>query len=130
MEQRTEQQYPIGTAEPELPLYPPAQGPTFTWGSMDGTDFTNRIVHYYKEVVHWKRNLFKIPSGRAGTALVKETTRLIRAYAEASALEGIALKALMVMPHLLLQKSHRTSKTKVHVTHLQRQLQLWEGDTD
>ena len=133
MEQQSEQQQQpsISTDEPELPLYPSAQGPTLSWGSVDGMVFSDRIEHCYKECVHWKRNLFKVPSGRAGTAFVKETTRLIRAYAEVSALEGIALKALIVMPQLLLQKSHRTSKTKEHVSQLQRRLQLWEdGDTD
>ena len=134
MEQQSEQQQQqpsISTDEPELPLYPSAQGPTLSWGSVNGMVFSDRIEHCYKEIVHWKRNLFKVPSGRAGTAFVKETTRLIRAYAEVSALEGIALKDLMVMPQLLLQKSHRTSKTKEHVSQLQRRLQLWEdGDTD
>ena len=60
---------------------------------------------------------------------MSETARLIRAYAEASALEAIALKAVMIMPHPLLQKSHRTSKTKDHVAQLYRRLKTWaEGD--
>ena len=35
------------------------------------------------------------------------------------------------MPHLLLQKSHRTSKAKDHVIQLEHQLKSWaEGDID
>ena len=72
---------------------------------------------------------FKIPSDKAGNAYVKETAHLIRAYVEESALEAVALKAVMIMPHLLLQKSHHTSKTKDHVTQLHRRLKIWaEGD--
>ena len=89
--------------------------------------FTHLITCCYNEVVHWKRNLFKIPSGKAGIAYIKETSRLIRAYADSSALEAVALKAAMVMPHLLLQKSHRTSKTKDHIAQLHRRLKTWTG---
>ena len=36
---------------------------------------------------------------------------------------------MMIMPHLLLQKSHRTSKTKDHIAQLHRRLKTWaEGD--
>ena len=59
---------------------------------------------------------------------MSETARLIRANAEASALEAIALKAVMIMPHPLLQKSHRTSKTKDHVVQLHCWLKTWAGD--
>ena len=73
------------------------------------------------------RNLFKVPSDKVGASFVKEITRLIRAYTEASALESVVLKAVMIMPHLLLQKSHRNSK--YHVAHLERRLKTWtDGD--
>ena len=112
-----------------LPPYPQVHESSFTWGNVDGNMFTHLITCCYNEVVHWKRNLFKIPSGKAGIAYIKETSRLIRAYADSSALEAVALKAAMVMPHLLLQKSHRTSKTKDHIAQLHRRLKTWtEGD--
>ena len=95
-----------------LPHIPKPMNQFLCGGSMTGLPL---ITCCYAEVVHWKRNLFKIPSGKAGNSFVKEITRLLRAYTEASALESVALKAVMVMPHLLLQKSHRTSKAKDHV---------------
>ena len=46
-----------------------------------------------------------------------------------SPVKSIALKALMVMPCLLLQKLSRTSKAKDHLTALERRLTLWkDGD--
>ena len=77
-------------------------------------------------VVHWRRNLFKVPSGKAGRTFVHELSRLFQAYAESSALEGVAMKSAMIMPALLLQKPHSRSKTKEHVKHLERRLQLWK----
>ena len=56
---------------------------------------------------------------------------MIWAYAESSALEGIALKAAMIMPALLFQKPHSRSRTKEHVKHLERRLNLWkDGNID
>ena len=81
----------------------------------------------YSEIVHWRRNVFNVPSGKAGKGFVTELARLIRAYAETSSLEAIALKAVMVMPALLLQKPSRTSRAKDHSTHLARRLQLWKN---
>ena len=112
-----------------LPVYSPINEPTFAWGNVDGDTFSHSVTCCYAEVVHWKRNLFKVPSGKVGSSFVKELTRLIRAYADSSALESVALKAVMVMPHLLLQKSHRTSKTEDHITQLERCLKSWaDGD--
>ena len=55
---------------------------------------------------------------------MKELTRLMDGYAEGSALESVVLKAAMVMPSLVLQKPHANSKTKDHVTHLDRRLDI------
>ena len=81
----------------------------------------------YKEVIHWRRNLFQIPSGSSGKAFVTELARLYQAYADGSDLETIAIKACTVAPILLLQKPYRTSKSKDHVKHLQRRLDMWHN---
>ena len=62
---------------------------------------TQRLDHAYSVVVHWRRNVFAVPSGKAGTGFVSELSRLFLAYAEGSALESIALKAAMTMCALL-----------------------------
>ena len=49
------------------------------------------------------KNVFKVPSGNAANSFVKELAHFIRAYAEASAPELVALKAAMIKPPPLLQ---------------------------
>ena len=89
------------------------------------------IDHAYAETVHWRRNLFKIPSGRVGKAFVSEMGHLFRAYAQNSLLEQIALKCVMTMPALLLQKPPRFAKPKKHSICLERRLtSLKHGDID
>ena len=101
----------------------------FVWGEIDGADFRQVIDAAYAEVVHWTRNIFQVPSGAAGKEFVAELTRLFYAYAEQTALESVALTAVMVLPVLLLQKPHAHSKTKEHAACLERRMVLWKkGD--
>ena len=76
-------------------------------------------------MVHWKPNLFKLPSGKAGKSVVAELTRLYSAYASPSALESVALKATVILPHLLLQKPSRASKSRDHIACIERRMPLW-----
>ena len=70
---------------------------------MVSTDqFICTINAAYDEVVHWKRNIFSVPTGWAGNNFVSELTSLFRAYTDSSALEVVALFASMVLPILLL----------------------------
>ena len=42
---------------------PPAlQPPNFMWGSCNGEAFCTKVNLAYEEVVHWRRNLFQVPS--------------------------------------------------------------------
>ena len=114
-----------------LPVYDGLPEPSFVWGKLDGSSATDIIQSCYEEVVHWRRNIFKVPTGKAGNQFVRELSRLFRGYAEGSALESISLYAVMLMPALLLQKPHSKSKSKEHVTHLERRLALWtNGEFD
>ena len=100
-----------------LPTFSLSSYPTFDWGEMNGKTFSRALNGKYSEIVHWTRNLFEVPSGKAGTAFVRELSRLFRAYAGHLALESVAMKAAMVMPALLLQKLHLQSRAKDHVIH-------------
>ena len=44
---------------------------------------------------------------------------------KSSSLKNIALKAVMIMPSLLLQQPIKDSKTKDHIKVLERRLKLW-----
>ena len=53
------------------------------------------------------------------------------AYATGSALECVAMKAIMIVPVLLLQRPHHRSKNDDNISHLNRRLCLWnKGDID
>ena len=104
---------------------------SFHWGSLEGGDFAQAINAAYAEVTHWRRNVFNVPSGQEGKAFVAELARLFRAYADASALQSVAIKAAMVMPHLLLQRSSPAGKAKDNSSALGRRLLAWnQGDID
>ena len=104
----------------------PLQPPNFVWGDLSGRDFCDKVNKTYDEVVQWRRNLFLVPFGKVGKALVQEMANLFQAYGENSSLECIALKACLLMQVLLLQKPLKTSKAKDHVTCLQRCLESWK----
>ena len=116
-------------SEPESPRHHALLPPDFLWGEKTGEVFSQLVSSAYEEMVHWRHNIFLIPSVRAGKAFVRELARLYQAYADASTLECIALKAGTVLQCLLLQKLHAKSKSKDHSTHLERRLKLWlDGD--
>ena len=44
----------------------------FKWDERSGTDFCVMINSAYDEIVHWKRNVFLLPTGRIGKLFVQE----------------------------------------------------------
>ena len=38
----------------------------FNWNDVAGTQFANELNNTFEKIAHWKRNLFKLPSGAAG----------------------------------------------------------------
>jgi hypothetical protein len=75
--------------------YIACSNPTFLWDSLPSSSFITAVDNAYAEAVHRRRNIFKVPSGFAGKSFVSELSHLFNAYADASALECIALKAAM-----------------------------------
>ena len=69
--------------------------------------------------------MFMLPSGAIGKSFIPEMTRLIEEWTNDSEISTIALKALMVMPVLLLQKPTRKSTSKQHKLYLSKRLKLW-----
>ena len=105
--------------------------PYFKWRSCDGTNFQESILKAYNKIVHWHCNLFQIPSEKAWKLVVKELTHLFEAYAEATTLDSVAITAATVLPSLILQKPHCSSKKKEHIKCIERCMQLWkDGNLD
>ena len=108
-----------------LPDFEPSSIPVFNWGSVDSNTFCHSLEASYSEVVHWRNNSFKIPSGNVGKKFVLELARLFRSAGEGSSLESIALKAAFTFCTLVTQKPTRTSKSKDHISCLERRMLLW-----
>ena len=106
--------------------YPDPTLTSFQWGELYGLEFCNVVSSAYDKIVHWKQNLFPVPSGFSGKLLVKELSCHYQAYAEHSSWELIALKPCWVLVALVLQKPRRTTKNKDHVNLLNSYLALWK----
>ena len=70
--------------------------------------------------------MFLLPSGSTGKRFIEEITRLINSLTFRSKQDTIAMKALMVLLILLLQKSSFTSKLKDTVETSERILKQWK----
>ena len=114
---------------PNLPPFIPMAAPNFVWGDEDSATFCKSIRDAYDEVIHWKRNLFRVPMGNVGKSFVAELARLYNAFSSASTLESVALMGTTILPILLLQQPHKRSKAKEHIICLERRLKVWkDGD--
>ena len=88
----------------ELADFCPMAEPTFVWNDVDGVSFSSLVKSCYDVVVHWRRNVFKVPFGKVGASFVREQARLFHAH-DFSALETVALYAALIMP-LSCYKDH------------------------
>jgi len=79
----------------------------------------------YNEVVHFRRNLFKLPTGRAGKEFINELTFWLRQFNSVTKLNGISIRIFMILPSLLLQKPSARSKAKDYAIALERRLASW-----
>ena len=106
------------TLKPDLPLHNkvnliPNSDINYTTGGV----FTNTIQSAYNEIIHWRKNLFKLPSGKAAKLFITELT---------TEFHGIALKVFMVLPAMIMQKPSKSSKAKEHLIKLDERLKLWK----
>ena len=91
--------------------------------------FEANLSTIYEQIVYWRKNLFLLPSRKAGKQYIDETTKLMNEWLIESPLKDIAFKATLIMPNLLLQKLSKNSKAKDHLKALERHLESWiSGD--
>ena len=109
-----------------LPNFSETTSRNFIWEDSPCATAEEEINAAYDEVVFWRKNVFKLPSGSVGKTFIDETSRLLGAYTSGNPLERIALKAVSLMTPLLLQKPYRNSVTKDNTNHLQCHMSLWQ----
>ena len=104
--------------------------PNKDWHDTTGLQFTQTIDNIYDEIVHWRKNLFKLPSGTAGRSFISFLTNWLDHFNRGTEFCRIALKVFMVLPCLLLQKTSRQSKSKDHSKKLEERQPWNEGRID
>ena len=97
------------------------------WGNLSGDALVRKLNETYDTVKQWKRNIFKLPSGAAGKAFLRELTNIVNHFNTPTPLEPVAMKLIMIFCPLMLQKPFRTSKTRDHTQHLAENLKMWEA---
>ena len=120
---------------PDVPNYPPFEPKEVNervrsrmkWGVLSGyNNIEEKLNSAYNEVVKWNKNFFKIPLGSCGKKLVEEACKLVSLYNGKGEWEHLAIKALIVLLPLVLQKPSKNSKTRDHKAHLQRRMVMWK----
>ncbi|CAB4042089.1 Hypothetical predicted protein [Paramuricea clavata] len=106
----------IGTRhyEPNLPEFDffPSEIKDKMWGSISQRSFCDDINKIYDEIVHFRRNIFNIPSGREGKNFNGELTFSLKQFNSNSDLNSIALKAFMLLPSLIFKSLRLLPRVK------------------
>ena len=91
-------------------------GPTYTVfpAQISARDFKTAVEESCKCVAKARKNLFNLPSGMQGKEFVSELTFWYKPANNQIKLSSVAMKAIMILPSLILQKPDRNSKTKEH----------------
>ena len=110
-----------------LPPYPLSTNSNLVFGDLSGEQLTSTITRSYELIVHWKPNVFLVPSGRQGKRFVDELTRLFNAFNTDFSLQPVAIEAAMLLPALMLQKPLGKLKTRELVQILKRRLDQWDS---
>lgn len=100
------------------------------WQRWTHEEAENWIHDAYNQIATFSpNNIFEPPRCNATKALIEEKTFLIRAYTNSTQIAPLALKILAVLPHLICQRTHRTSKRSEDIKAVQRRMELWKrGD--
>ena len=84
------------------------------------------MVKVYQIITRWKRNLFYLPTGKAGECFIEELTKVIVHFNTGGAFESVSLMMVTIMFPLLLQKPSPNSKASDHVRYLEKRMDMWK----
>ena len=102
------------TIRANLPPYKKAERINKDYNGINKFDLFSLISNTYEDIVTWKKNLFKLPSGKCGREFIKLMTDWLQKYNSDSTFQCIAMKVVRILPNMLLQKPSATSKSKDH----------------
>ena len=102
------------------PNIPEPVSPSFNDLPTDILEFKNQINDAYDEIVHWKRNIFEVPTSKIGRDFVNELAVWLEHFNAGTIYQCLAVKAFIILPTLLLQKPSAKSKKSEHTALLQK----------
>ena len=86
------------------------------------------VNNAYKEMVFWNsQNLFEPPRCNATKYMIKLMTNLLNDFIYDTPQAQFALTALMILPHLFLQRPHKHSTTKENISSIKSRVELWKN---
>ena len=98
------------------------------WGALEGeAAIKAKISTIYEEIIKWRKNLFMVPRGKAGTDFIKEITRMINLFMIQTKWTSLSLAKVHIFIPLMLQKPSSKSKAKDHAKYLEKRLKLWHA---
>ena len=101
------------------------------WGPLEGSEIATKLNEVFLEVARWRRNIFYLPTGKAGEDFIEELSRIFEMFSSGSAFEPVALTMAVVIFPLVLQKPTRDSKAADHKRYLEKRLKAWKtGELD
>ena len=83
-------------------------------------------MNLYDEIVTWKKNLFKLPTGSTEKAFIKELSLWFERFNRKTEHHSIVLKVYIILPALVVQKRSKTSKSWEHCKKLEDRLVSWK----
>ena len=75
------------------------------WHDYPGEQFADLFNSTYDDIIHWRKNLFKLPNGRASGLFSNELSFWLDHYNRVTAFKCVTLKVFMTLPYFLLQKT-------------------------
>ena len=96
------------------------------WGEMEGEETIRKCIsNTYIEITKWRKNLFLLPRGKAGSDFLEEKARLINLFVNNTKWARVSMAMENIFGPLLLQKPSKNSRARDNAIYLRRRLQLW-----
>ena len=93
----------------------------------NAVDPAETIEAIYNKTVYFKHhNMFTPSQGTTTEMMTREMTRIIEEYSNDTSGKAMAMKLLMIMPKLLLQKEHMKAKKKENDKAFRRRMEAWQ----
>ena len=96
------------------------------WGDKEGEEVIKSCISgVYEEIIKWKKNIYMLPRGKAGTDFIKELTRLLYLFIDDTKWFRLALSLVHIFMPIMLQKPSSNSKARENAKYLGARLKLW-----